>query len=123
MIQIELLPYNAEFQKDSVYRITHRCLATVDDEPVGTLYLSVEQAHGRILETILLPQDLEFLDGLVKTAVHQLHWSGILTGSFFIKDAVLMNYFSKFQFPMSEDPDEVHFILEDFINAARCRHG
>lgn len=123
MIQIEMITCDGASPVDSVEQATHRCFVTLDNEVVGTMDLSVSQTHGRVLETRIRPQDLEYLDGLVKTAMHQLHWKGIRTCSYLLKDAELVRYFSRFQVPCKNDGEECRFDLEDFIEAARCKHG
>lgn len=123
MIQIEMISCVGTPLMDSVDQATHRCLVTLDNERVGTMDLSVSQTHGRILETKIRQEDLEYLDGLVKTAMHQLYWKGIRTCSYLLKDSELVHYFSRFQVPCENDGEECRFDLEDFIDAARCKHG
>ena len=123
MIQIEMLACNDDRDTRSAHGISHRCAVTVDEKMVGEMDLFLDRTHGRILETRIQREDLEYLDGLVKTAIHQMYWKGLITGSFDAKDSVLVDYLSKFNFPKNREFDEIHFTLEDFIDAARCKHG
>lgn len=114
MILIELKPLDNG---------THVCEATDDDQVLGQLFMTVGTTHGHLDQAALPMEYMEVLDGLVKTAVHQLFWKGLATGSYNMNDPILTTYFEKFSFPRQGKDGEQHFVLTDFIEAARCTHG
>lgn len=119
MIQIELV----ELEGERAERASHVCRVEEDGKILGSIYMVVDSDHGKLQRADLEADHLEYLDGLIKTAVHQLFWKELQTGSYSKNDILLKDYFEKYDFPIQEREDECHFLLEDFIEASRCAHG
>lgn len=119
MIQIEMKELD---RKEAPYS-THVCQVTENAEVVGELFLTVNQSSGRIDDSATVPGKSAYLDGLVKTAVHQLFWKGIITLAYKKVNDQLSDYFGRYGFNKTETQEEVQFMIEDFIEATRCSHG
>lgn len=119
MIQIEMKELDGKEAPHS----THVCQVTESGEVVGELFLTVNQSRGQIDDSFTGPGKNTYLDGLVKTAVHQLFWKGVITLSYKKANEEISGYFGQYGFNTTENQEEVQFLIEDFIEATRCTHG
>lgn len=123
MIQIEMITIDEKDTGQQPLSSTHACRVTEGEKTLGELFLSMTPSHGRLVRALMEEKGEEYLDGLVKTAIHQMFWKGVRTISYEKSDSLLKEYFGKYDLNQREEGGEIHFEIEDFIQATRCSHG